>query len=125
MSVEKCSEFALRDLVAAVAGPRQWSDTRQSWLARAGRRAKINYRTVKALFYNEITDPHHPSAKRLRDAAAELGYSEAQDLAQRFETMARALDAADEDFHRADCAALIDAARALRGLSRARNDQDS
>lgn len=124
MCAEKSSEVALRDLVAVVAGPRQWSDTRESWLSRAARRAQLNYRTIKALFYAEITDPDHPSVRRLRDAAARLGKTEGEALAEKFETLATALRVSDADFYSADVAQLIDAARALRGLGRPRNDPD-
>lgn len=122
MLAEKSSEVALRDLVASVAGPRQWSDTRESWLNRAARRAQLSYRTIKSLFYGELVDPNHPSARKLRDAAARLGQTEAQALAEKFETMARALGAADADFYSADVSALVGAARSLRGLGMPRND---
>ncbi len=71
MLSEKTSD--LRNLVNIVAGPRTWADTRDSWLARAARRAKISHRTVKAIWYGEITDPEHRAAHRLRAAADRLG----------------------------------------------------
>lgn len=123
MLSEKSSEVALRDLVASVAGPRQWSDTRESWLNRAARRAQLSYRTVKSLFYGELTDPDHPSARKLRDAAARLGKTEAQALAEKFETVARALHAADQDFYGSDVSTLVDAAKSLRNLGMSRNDR--
>jgi len=116
MSPKFSSGVSLRELVAAVAGPREWSDTRESWLARAARRSAVSFRQIRAVWYAEITDPDHPSARKLRDAARRLGQTEAQALAEKFETVARALGAADSDFHRTDIAALVDAARALRGL---------
>jgi hypothetical protein len=122
MSLEKAS--GLRELLATVAGPRQWSDTRESWLNRAARRAGITFRQAKACFYGELTDPLHPSAQRLRDAARRLGCTEAEGLAEKFETVARSLDAADPDFYGTDCTALVDAARALRGLGRTGNDRE-
>jgi len=123
MSLEKSSAASLRELVAAVAGPRSWSDTRESWLARAARRSTISFRQIRAIFYGELIDPDHPAARKLRDAAVRLGRSETADLAGRFETVTRALAAADADFYRADVAALLSAARALRGLDMAQGDE--
>lgn len=104
--------FALRELVAAVAGPRQWSDTRESWLNRAARKAGISYRQAKALFYEEIKDPNHRSARLMRDAAEQAG---------RYEQIAGALNAADQDFYGDDITALLNLARALRNVGRARD----
>jgi hypothetical protein len=108
----------MRELVAAVAGPREFSDTRQSWLNRAARRAGISYRTVKAIFYGEIEQPNHPSIRLLRHAAQQR----AQALAGRFEEIARGMERADASFYRADVLALLDIARALRGVDRAGDD---
>lgn len=112
----------LRELIVAVAGPRSWSDTRESWLARAARRAGISFRQAKSAFYGEIKNPNSASAQRLRAAAAAQGRSEAKALAEKFETLANALRVQDADFHSEDVSALVDAARALRGLGGARND---
>ena len=113
---EKSSRAAsMRELVASVAGPREWSDTRESWLGRAARRAGITFRQTKALFYGEIADPNHRSARLMRDAA---------DLAGRYETIARSMNAADPDFYREDVLALLDVARALRTRDRARTERD-
>lgn len=110
---------AMRDLVEAVAGPRMMHDTRDSWLRRAARNAGSTYRQARALFYGEITDPYHPTVTRFKEAA---GRHEAAQLAQRFEGLAQALLVRDEDFHSSDVAALLDAARGLRGLDRSRTD---
>lgn len=117
--MEKRSEDSMREAIATVAGPRQWSDTRESWLARAARKSGVTFRQAKALFYGEITDPNHLAARRMRDAAIECGRREARSLADRFETIAGGLNATDADFYGADASALIDAARLLRGLDRA------
>ncbi len=64
----------LRDWIAAVAGPRGWGDTRESWLGRAARRLDLPARRVRALFYGE--------ARRI-DAAEYLTIkARAQNLAQ-------------------------------------------
>src|SRR5258706_4890897 len=94
---------SVRELVAVVAGPRSWSDTRESWLNRAARRAGISFRQTKALFYGEITDATHRSARLMRDAAAD-----------HYEQIARSLAEHDADFHRQDIPAYLDLAGALR-----------
>jgi hypothetical protein len=108
--MEKSS--AMRELVAAVAGPREFSDTRESWLNRAARRAGISFRAAKAVFYAEITDPRHPSIQLLQHAANKR----AGTLANSFETIARGMESADPNLYREDILALIHTARALRGL---------
>ncbi len=118
---EKFSKgVSMRELVAAVAGPRMDTDTRDSWLRRAARNAGSTYRQAKALFYGEITDPHHRTVSKFREAA---GRHEARNLAAQFESLANALNIRDADFHSADRDALISAARALRGLDRTGTDE--
>ena len=102
----------MRDLVAAVAGPRTWTDNRKSWLNRAARRAGISYRSVKAVWYGEITDQSHHAIRLLQHEAGRR----AQVLAGKFETIARNMEVSDPDFFGEDIAALVHAARALRGL---------
>jgi hypothetical protein len=116
---EKHSGAVMRDLVAAAAGPRQWNDTRESWLARAARNAGVSYRQAKALFYGEITDDEHKTVRRMRAAA---GRHEAAELAHRYEALASTYHLRDEDLLRSDVAAFIDAVRALRGLGRSGNN---
>lgn len=113
---EKSSGTAMRELVAAAAGPILPTDNRESWLRRAARNANASYRQTKALFYGEIDDPHHRTVTKFREAA---GRSEARNLAAQFESLANALRLRDEDFHSADIAALLNAARALSGLDSA------
>lgn len=115
---EKFSGAVMRNLVIAVAGPRLFSDTRQSWLARAARKAGISYRQCKAIWYGEIADPYHRSARLLRDAAE----AKARDLANQYETIAGGLNVVDAEFHRATVAALLDVARTLRGLDNEQED---
>ncbi len=68
----------MRNAVIALAGERNWGETRQRWLERAARRAGITYRSARALFYCE---PHQPRAAVLhsvRAAVEELKKSEAK-----------------------------------------------
>ncbi len=116
MKLEKFSGAKkVRDLVEAVAGPRTITDSRESWLRRAARLAGTTYRQAKALFYSEITDPHHPTVTKFKEAA---GKHEARILAEQYERIAVALDHRDQDFHSPDIVALLHAARALRNLDR-------
>lgn len=119
MPTEKVSG-SMRELVAAAAGPRLDTDTRESWLRRAAANAGSSYRMAKALFYGEITDPNSRSVTKFREAA---GRHEARNLAAQFESLARSLNVRDQDFHRSDIDALISAARAIRGLDRPRTDE--
>lgn len=114
---EKVSSVCMRELVATVAGPNEWSDNRKSLIAKAARQAGITFRQAKALFYGEITDPNHRSARLMRDAAERKAKTEATRLAEQFETIARSLGAVDQDFHRDTIAALISGARTLRGAA--------
>lgn len=56
--------------------------------------------------------------EKVRCAAAKAR-SEAQALAAKYEAIAGALNAKDPDFYSDDITAVIDAARALRGVGRA------
>jgi len=105
---------SVRELVALVAGPRDWHDNRKSWLAKAAHRAGISFRQAKALFYGEINDATHRSARLMRDAAAE-----------HYEQLAASLAARDADFHRQHIEAYLDLARSLRRLDRARVNHPS
>lgn len=107
----------MRDVIAAVAGPRGWSDNRKSWLDRAARRAEISFRACKALYYGEITDPEHKAARRMLAAARRAGMQEAQALADRFDSIARSMNDTDSNSYSADVAALLHAARLLRGVA--------
>lgn len=112
---------SVREEIALIAGPREWGDTRESWLSRVNRRVPtVSFRTVKALWYGEIQDQDHWAARDIRRAAAELkGREETRSLADQFERVAGGLRVTDEDFHRDTIAALVSAARALRTLDSA------
>lgn len=104
--------------IEAIAGPRMASDTRESWLARAARKAGISFRQCKALYYGETIDPKVSVALGVA-AAAEKARNEARALARRFESLAGAMNASDTDFYSSDVLTLLDAARRLRGVDRA------
>lgn len=115
----KLSGVRMRELIAAVAGPRQVTDTRDTWLRRAAKMAGTSYRQARAIYYGEISDPYHRSISQFKEAA---GRHEARNLAAQFESLAHSLNVRDADFHSQDRDALLSAARALRGLDRSRTD---
>ena len=120
MSEKSSGSSSVREEIAIVAGPREWGDTRESWLARVTRKVPtVSFRTVKALWYGEICDHNHWAARDIRRAASVIeGRREAAALARQFESIAGALSAKDQDFHSADVTALLSAARALRNVDR-------
>lgn len=77
MSDKRSEARKMREFVGVVAGPREWSDTRQSWLARAARRSGLTYRTIKSIWYGEIDDPKHYAAQLLRIAAQKIELADA------------------------------------------------
>ncbi len=110
MLSEKVSD--LRALVNIVAGPRTWADTRDSWLARAARRAKISHRAAKAIWYGEITDPEHRAAHRLRLAVDRLGL------------VAEGLKQVAPEFSPADVSTYLHLAERIRALENALGAQE-
>lgn len=111
---------SVRREIAIVAGPRDWCDTRESWLARVPRKVQtVTFRTVKALWYGEITDPEHWAARDIRRAAELIeAKQEAANLASQFQTIAGGMRATDENFYSADIDRLERLARIIRGADR-------
>jgi hypothetical protein len=110
----------MRREIAILAGPREWGDTRASWLDKVCDRVPtVTHRTVKALWYGEIKDPDHWAARELR-RAVELAEAQQQAaaLARQLETIISGLNVSDPDFHRPSTAALVSALRSLRGQDR-------
>lgn len=106
-------------LIAEIAGPMKSNETRERWLDRAARKTQLSYRQIKSLYYGQCKDPRTSVSVRVLDAAAKARIEAAQ-LATQFEKLAGALNATgNPDLHSSDVLALIDAARALRGLDRA------
>lgn len=104
-----------REEIAWIAGPFDYRNSRESWLQRAAKRSGVTFRTMKALFYGQRENPGYEIGNKIREAA-KGARAEALALANQFETIAGGLHAKDADFHSADIAALIGAARAIRGL---------
>jgi len=102
MSEIQSGDRSVRKQIAIVAGPRGWGDTRESWLAIVPRKVTtVSFRTVKALWYGEITDPMHWAARDIRRAAEEIeARREASALKAQYQTIIGGLRAADENFYR-------------------------
>lgn len=119
--------ICLRSLVAEVAGPRLPTDNRKSWLNRAARSAGVSYRQIKGLFYGEISDPLHRSARLLRDAAerdsAAKRAAKDEALSAIRTLMARRdkLAATDPDFFSEEISAIEHALRSMVGTSSPRD----
>lgn len=104
-------------MIGTIAGPMQAGDTRESWLARAARRAGISYRQAKALRYRETTDPKHSIASRVLTAAEQAKLDQVkrdvQQASEIYRTYAASLERIDADFHRVQIDAALYAASVL------------
>jgi hypothetical protein len=111
----------MREEIAFLAGPREWGVTRESWLN--GVTAKVpnvTFRTVKALWYGEITDPEHWAARDIRRAVEVIqAQREAANLASQLESLIGGLNVTDPNFHQPTIAQLVGTLRKLRGQDRA------
>lgn len=86
----------MREEIAILAGPRGWGDTRESWLARVCQRVpSVPFRTLKAIWYGEITRQDHWAAIDLRRAAER----ELQATKDRIAVAVHRMEVLDEDFH--------------------------
>lgn len=110
----------VRKDIAIVAGPKEWGDTRESWLARVPRKVPtVSFRTVKALFYGEIIDPDHWAARDIRRAAEIIeARKEASALADQYQKIAGGMRAQDQDFYSAEIDRLERIARLLGAVDR-------
>lgn len=122
MNAENKSKMTLVDElhhgIKTLAGPRQWNDTRESWLARGARVAGVSFRTAKALFYREWPDPRASVVDSVRAAVARRNcqsQTEAterdalQELHERIAVLESRLEKIDPEFHFEALAAIRDA----------------
>jgi hypothetical protein len=110
----------VRREIAVVAGPKDWGDTRESWLARVPRKVNtVSFRTVKALWYGEISDPEHWAARDIRREAELIqARHEAAQLASQYQQIAGGMRETDSDFYRTEIDRLERLARIIGGLDR-------
>jgi hypothetical protein len=119
--LQKLVKMSVREAINVLAGPRDWGDTRDSWLARAAKKVDgVSFRTIRSLWYGTIsnTEDHWAAREIRRQAEIIKARKEAQQLAAKYEQFARGFDARDPNLHREDVAALLHAARILRNLDR-------
>lgn len=112
---------SVRKEIAIVAGPREWGDTRESWLARVCKRVPtVSFRTVRALWYGEIRSDDHWAARDIRRAAELIEANrETAALAARYEQIIGGYRAQDEDFYSAEIDRLERLVSRLRSVDRA------
>ena len=65
--------MSYRDAVTVLAGHKAPGETQERWLERAATRAGLSFRTMKALFYGETTDPPASVDRALELALAGVG----------------------------------------------------
>lgn len=120
MSEKQSGVKNVRREIAIVAGPKDWGDTRESWLGRVPRKVKtVSFRTVKALWYGEIADPEHWAARDIRREAELIeARKEAAALAAQFQNIAGGMRATDQDFFRTEIDRLERIARQLGAVDR-------
>lgn len=118
----------MREEIGCVAGPRQWGDTRESWLSRVPREVRkllgtpaetVSFRAVKAIWYGEISSPEHHAARDIRRAASIIeARKEARALAAKYRSLIGGMNATDPSFYSEDIARLERVARLLCGGDR-------
>lgn len=129
--VRVLSELAneMRDGIVALAGERNWKETRARWLERAARAAGISYRTARAIFYGEIRDPRGSVVERVRCALGEKAReAKPRDEFDLFKERLSALEARllsiDPEFYREGINALRNATREIRRSVNPDGDSD-
>ena len=122
--LEKLSKMSVREAMISLQGNAPMHGELPRWLNSVAKKAGISFRTARSLWQNEIRNPDDHLAGREIRRLAEIATAqrEARDLASQFENIAERLNANDPDFHRSDAAALVHAARILRGLDRTGNN---
>jgi len=131
MSESSSGVSSVRKEIAIVAGPKDWGDTRESWLARVPRavckalgteKETVTFRTVKALFYGEIIDPNHWAARDISKAAELIeARKEASALADKYQKIAQGMRTQDEGFFGSDIDRLEHVARLLGAVDSSRD----
>lgn len=103
-------------LLRRVAGPREIGDSVKAAINRAARKIGLTYSRARDIWY--------ANARRIDATEMDALRREAEKQAAAYDRVANAMAATDPDFYRSDIAALVHAARALRGLDRPGNDPE-
>lgn len=122
MSEKSSGVSSMREAISIVAGPKDWGDTRESWLARVPRKVRtVTFRTVKALWYGEITDTEHWAAREIQRAADAITAGRERELAAtHLDSIAIGMAVRDPEFHGEDINSYLYAAHLLRTMARTR-----
>lgn len=120
MSEKSSGVSLMREAISIVAGPKDWGDTRESWLARVPRKVRtVTFRTVKALWYGEITNPEHWAAREIqRVASAIVEQRQREETATAYESLAAGMLVSDPDFHGEKVRQYLNVAHLLRTMAR-------
>ena len=91
-----------RELLCGVAGPRSWSDTRDSWLARAARRLGFSFARTRNIFYGRARIIRAEEWMRLNEEFTALNESAARRLGalHDLDSMARSISEARREVSR-------------------------
>lgn len=120
MSEKSSGVKNVRREIAIVAGPKDWGDTRESWLAKVPRKVKtVSFRMVKALWYDEIHDDNHWASRDIRRAAELIeAQKEANTHADRIQSAITRLVHQDQDFYGEEIARLERIISRIRAVDR-------
>ena len=112
-----------KDEIGSIAGPFLPTDTKQSWLSRAARRADVSLRHITSLYYGHAKDPKYSVASSVLSAAEQARLEDARRdaarLADIYASAAGGLREIDENFHRETIDALVHASRVFGSVDRA------
>lgn len=96
----------MKSSIVALAGARSDSDTKESMIARAARKAGIGYRIAKAFYYGETKNPRSDAVERVRAAVRQTqeqkARREASELAIHIARLEATLRAIHPNLDRAD-----------------------
>ena len=120
MSESSSGVEKVRREIAIVAGPKDWGDTRESWLAKVPRKVgTVSFRMVKALWYGEIHDDNHWAARDIKRAAELIeAQREANAHADRIQSAITAFQHQDQDFYSEEVARLQRVISRIRAVDR-------
>lgn len=120
MSEKSSGVSLMREAISIVAGPKEWGDTRESWLARVPRKVRtVTFRTVKAIWYGEIDDPQHWAAREIQRAADAITEQQKREAAAaQLDSMVAGMLVRDPDFYGEEVRQYIHAAHLLRTMAR-------
>lgn len=108
---------SMKALLEAVGGDVRACENRTAWLHRIADAAGLHYRTVRAAWHGEILS--FKTAYALKAAIKNEQFK--QDVADRYEALARRLLKADPEFYRDAADAYFDLAGRVRGSDRGKD----